>query len=205
MTGKVNFNKEFWQSLVAKFYSFFLKTFYLALALFFIFIMLPPEALSFLNISELREMVQDREERLHLLQLETSSLREENEELKIQIKKAEEDFAKVLDEIKRVKAWSSQDTLLLIALLGVVTVCIYFSLPDVETILQAPVTEKQFTKGLFWQLKCAVSVLWRTNTGELPSFQEQNFSPEDIEWLKAHLKLMVRLAKCFTRGLKEPD
>jgi len=200
-----NWSSKVLRLLAGKFYLFFLMIFYLGWSLLCLFILLPPEMLSFLDVSELQQMVEDRKEQIRFFQLETSSLREENEELKVQLKKAEEDFAEVFQELKRIKSWSSKDTLLLIALLAVVTVCIYFSLPNVEVILQAPVTEKEFVKGLFWQLKCAVSVLWRTNIGELPPFQEQNFSPEDVEWLKAHLKLMVRLARCFTRGLKDPD
>ena len=195
--------------IYADIYLFLVFSFYVSIGFFCfltIFDIHPSEVLGLFNNSDLRVMVRDRDEQLDSLESKISSLKDENTSLSSELKKAEEDLEQVLHDIKHFKRkFSSEDLLVMLVLLGVVGVCLSFLRPDVETILLAPVSEEEFMKGLYWQLKCAVSVLRRTNSGELPSFQEQNFSREDIDWLKAHLKFMVRLARCFTRGLKEQE
>ena len=193
--------------VIAKVYVAFVGSVLLGAAvcgLFIIWEVAPSDITSLFDNSKLREIIKEGDSRIKTLETEITSLEDQNAHLKEKIKKSEEDLEKVLQELKQVKNNLSNGAILvLLVLFGVTAVCIRFSLPDVETILLAPVKEEEFIRGLYWQLQCAVSVLSRTNRGELPSLEEQNYDNEDIEWLKAHLKFMVRLAQCFRRGLKD--
>ena len=193
MTGKVNFNKEFWQSLAAKFYLFFLASFYLGfglLGLYLIVEVLPFDELSFFNVSDLRETVRDQDERIRVFDLEISSLREENKQLKLEIKELTEVLEDATTYLEFLKNDTSKiDEALRCVYFIVVAIPFYgYILPYLKFNDHQP--EINIINIMLKDLEFVLSAFLRMNN--LANLEFFDLSAEDHKYIEQHLRKLIK-------------